>query len=179
MNKTASKATSKATTKRSKRTTAKVAKATGEKLTLMSGIAGGIAGGIGLGAGLMYLLDPDRGKRRRAMVGQKLTSSATAMNRAISMLGGLTYDLRNRAQGLAAETRGRLRHEEVDDRVLEARVRSRIGHVISHASDVRVRADHGCVDLIGKLPADESETVLAAVSKVRGVKGLSNHVEVH
>ena len=27
-----------------------------------------LIGGAGLGAGLMYLLDPDRGKRRRALV---------------------------------------------------------------------------------------------------------------
>jgi uncharacterized membrane protein len=35
-----------------------------------------LVGGAGLGAGLMYLLDPDRGERRRARLGEAMTDAA-------------------------------------------------------------------------------------------------------
>ena len=34
-----------------------------------------LIGGVGLGAALMYMLDPDRGKRRRALVQDKVTAA--------------------------------------------------------------------------------------------------------
>ncbi len=36
-----------------------------------------LLGGIGLGAALMYMVDPDRGKRRRALVRDKLLVRST------------------------------------------------------------------------------------------------------
>src|SRR5689334_12733821 len=35
-----------------------------------------LVGGAGLGAGLMYLLDPDRGERRRARLGETMSDAA-------------------------------------------------------------------------------------------------------
>jgi hypothetical protein len=35
-----------------------------------------LVGGAGLGAGLMYLLDPDRGQRRRAQLGETMSGAA-------------------------------------------------------------------------------------------------------
>ncbi len=71
------------------------------------GLAKGLLllGGIGLGAGLMYMLDPDKGRRRRALVRDQLTS---ASNRASKALGRTSRDLSNRAQGVVAEARKRL-----------------------------------------------------------------------
>ena len=140
---------------------------------------GGILGGIGAGAGLMYFLDPDRGKRRRAGVRDKVISSANDVVCALSPLGGVTRDARNRAYGLLAEARGRLRHEEVSDNVLEARVRSRLGHKIPHPEWVEVKADHGCVTLGGRIPASDAKTLLSCVSGVKGVKQVANQVDVH
>jgi len=60
-----------------------------------------VLGAIGLGAGLMYILDPERGRRRRAVARDKVTSAFNRTGRAISKK---SRDLSNRAYGLAAET---------------------------------------------------------------------------
>lgn len=62
---------------------------------------GGIGLGAGLGAGLMYILDPDRGKSRRAFARDKVTS---AMNRTGAAVSKTSHDLKNRARGVIAET---------------------------------------------------------------------------
>lgn len=60
------------------------------------------AAGLGSGAALMYFLDPDRGRRRRALVGDQVTGLAHDAQDAI---GKKQRDLQNRAKGLWAETR--------------------------------------------------------------------------
>jgi hypothetical protein len=42
-----------------------------------------LIGGLGLGAGLMYVFDPDRGKRRRAMARDKAESLWKDSGRAV------------------------------------------------------------------------------------------------
>jgi hypothetical protein len=55
--------------------------------------------GAGLGAGLMYILDPQMGRRRRALARDKMVSMGhTAQDAA----GVVSRDMRNRAQGLAS-----------------------------------------------------------------------------
>lgn len=56
--------------------------------------------GIGLGAALMYLLDPERGRTRRALLRDKVVSLS---NQTGDALGKTARDLRNRAQGVIAE----------------------------------------------------------------------------
>jgi hypothetical protein len=58
--------------------------------------------GLGSGAALMYFLDPDRGRTRRALVGDQVTGLT---NDAQDALGKKQRDLQNRAKGLWAETR--------------------------------------------------------------------------
>ena len=57
-------------------------------------------GGVALGAGLMFILDPDRGRRRRAVARDKVTS---AVNKTGEVIGKKSRDLKNRAQGVVAE----------------------------------------------------------------------------
>ena len=78
-------------------------------------------GGIGLGAALMYILDPDRGRRRRALVRDQL---ARAANKTPEALGATARDLSNRARGLTAEARRLVTSDDVSDQVLAQRVRS-------------------------------------------------------
>ncbi len=68
-------------------------------------VAGGGVGlllvGIGIGAGLMYLLDPERGRKRRALLRDKAVALS---NDASDAIGKTSRDLGNRAQGVVAET---------------------------------------------------------------------------
>jgi hypothetical protein len=58
--------------------------------------------GVGIGAALMYVLDPDRGKRRRALVRDKAVSLANQTGRIVAKK---SRDLTNRAKGMAAGMR--------------------------------------------------------------------------
>lgn len=57
--------------------------------------------GAGLGAGAMCLLDPSRGRRRRARLGE---AAARASHRAQAAVGMTVRDLQHRLSGLAART---------------------------------------------------------------------------
>jgi hypothetical protein len=55
---------------------------------------------FGLGALTMYLLDPEQGRRRRALLRDQLTHARRVVREQAS---GTARDLTNRAQGVAAE----------------------------------------------------------------------------
>lgn len=67
--------------------------------------------GLGLGAGLMFLLDPERGRRRRALVRDKAVHYGKVTQR---KLRGTSQHLSNKTHGLAAEVKGKL--ERVEER---------------------------------------------------------------
>ena len=64
------------------------------------GKIGLVLGGVGAGALLMYLLDPDRGRMRRAKLADQINSNANRLFRAAESKG---RHLRNRARGMAHE----------------------------------------------------------------------------
>lgn len=136
----------------------------------------GWAGSVLAGLGLMYLLDPERGKRRRALLGDKLLRSADAAGDALGTTG---RDLRNRTRGVFAEARSLVSRSRVSDEVLVERVRSKLGRVVTHPSSIEVDARDGRVKLSGPVLAREVEELLSCVSSVRGVDEVENRLEVH
>ena len=108
-----------------------------------------LIGGLMLGAAFAYLFDPDSGRRRRALV----------------------RDKGNRA--------ARAKTDNPTDEVLEARVRSQLGRVITHPHAVTVEACDGTVTLCGPICADELSTALRMAGGVRGVKEVVNAMEPH
>lgn len=145
-------------------------------LTLNAKTTAIIAGlGAAVGAGLAYLFDPTHGRRRRALLGDKLTS---ARHEAEEKVAKTARDAKNRAKGLAHETRGHLEHEEVPDDVLVDRVRSEMGHVIDHPGEVTVTALGGRVTLSGEVKPEEVEKLTQHVARVRGVAGIDNRLGV-
>lgn len=136
----------------------------------------GLLGGLGLGAGLMYFLDPQSGRRRRSQARDQLIHLMSKADDAVCCVG---RDMGHRAQGLAAEARSMLVGEEVSDRQLAERVRSKLGRVVSHPGAIHVAADNGQVTLTGRALAHEAECLLTCVGKVRGVTGVANRLELH
>jgi uncharacterized membrane protein len=135
--------------------------------------------GIGsfiLGAGAMYLLDPDRGARRRSLVRDQLVHAA---NKFGDGMAATARDTRNRAVGAAVGLRSRFQGDEADDAVLHERVRSAIGRVVSHPGAVTVTAYDGRVTLTGHVLADEVDELIRRVERVRGVREVRSELEIH
>jgi uncharacterized membrane protein len=132
---------------------------------------------IGLGAGLMYFLDGGAGRRRRAVVRDRL---AGVLHDAEDAIGKGTRDINNRVTGSIAGLRGMLAPtSHVDDETLIARVRSRLGRVVSHPHAVEVLADSGRITLRGDILAPEVPGLLAAVQMVKGVRDVDNQIQTH
>lgn len=135
-----------------------------------------LLGGIGVGVALMYVLDPDRGKRRRTMIRDKVESTGSKL---VKNAEKMRRDIGNRAYGFLAETRSLFRHEEVSDDVLISRVRSKLGRIPVHIDAFDVSAQDGTVTLSGGIGAGDVARVLRTTRLVRGVKAVENRFEIH
>lgn len=136
----------------------------------------GLISAAGIGAGFMYLFDPDRGKRRRAEIRNK----ARHINRvAIDAVGKTQRDLRNHLVGVVSEMNSRVRPEEVADSVLEARIRSKLGRVVSHPHAIEVRVVDGRAILTGPILAAEAVPLFEVISSIAGLKTIENLLELH
>ena len=61
-----------------------------------------ILGGLGAGAALMYLFDPNGGRRRRALIRDKAVGVSNSIRAGVT---ARTHDLANRTKGLMHEAR--------------------------------------------------------------------------
>jgi hypothetical protein len=132
--------------------------------------------GVGLGATLAFLLDPNRGARRRALVRDK---AVWGTRRTGEALDATARDLANRSRGIVAATRGRWSGQPVDDDRLVDRVRAKLGRVCTHAHAIDVEACDGEVTLRGPILSNEVDDVLATTGSVRGVEFVCNELEPH
>ncbi len=132
--------------------------------------------GLGLGTGLMFLLDPARGRRRRALLRDKAVWAARKTGDCVEVTA---RDLRNRTQGLVTGLQSRLSSEPVDDAVLVDRVRSKLGRVVSHPGAIHVTAQNGNVTLSGPVLSAEVPELLACVNRIQGVNEVTNNLELH
>jgi uncharacterized membrane protein len=132
--------------------------------------------GVVVGAGAMYLLDPDRGARRRSLLRDQ---GVRASHKLADGMSATARDARNRAVGAAAELRSRFRQDQADDEVLHERVRSAIGRVVSHPSAVIVTASDGAVTLSGDILEAEVDELMRRVGQVRGVREVQNELVIH
>ena len=71
----------------------------------------GLLVGVGAGLGLMYLLDPNQGARRRALIRDKAVG---VKNDITQMAESKATDLRNRAQGLLHEAKSTFSNGETE-----------------------------------------------------------------
>ena len=135
-------------------------------------------GGAALGAVAMYLSDPDRGRRRRALATDKIYSLAYRTSGALDVA---SRDLGNRLQGLRARTSRRIfrREEMTDDEILIARVRQKLGHAVAHPHAVHVTAHNGYVTLHGSILASEKPQLMQAVRRVHGIRDIEDRLQIH
>jgi hypothetical protein len=133
--------------------------------------------GAGLGAGAMYLLDPSRGRRRRARLGEAATH---ASHRVRAVAGMTARDVQHRLSGLAARTVALVVEEHAPaDAVLVERVRARLGRLVSHPGAIEVLASEGSVTLSGPVFEAEVEQLMKGVAAVAGVTVVDNQLEPH
>ena len=133
--------------------------------------------GIGFGAGLMYILDPAMGRRRRALVRDK---SVHAWKKTSDAVSATARDVSNRAVGLSGKLRSSFTCQEApSDAVLTDRIRSRIGHEVSHPRAIEVTADAGHIVMSGPVFAAEVDRLVSSVAGISGVKNVDNRLEVH
>jgi uncharacterized membrane protein len=130
----------------------------------------------GLGAGLMYLCDPDRGRRRRALLRDQAVHAA---HKTADGLWVASRDLANRTRGLAAVARVRFNDDEAGDAVLAERARAKLGLLVRHPHSIQVTVEGNRVILSGPVLADEVERLLSGVSRVRGVGAVENRLAIH
>ncbi len=126
--------------------------------------------GMAMGAGFMYLLDPDRGRRRRSLA---LERGGSVIRHAGRKASKIVRDLENRTRGLACS---RQTEEAVDDDVLVSRVRSRLGRLTMHPHRVDVTARDGVVRLHGAVRREEYDRLLSDICRVAGVRRVENRL---
>jgi osmotically-inducible protein OsmY len=136
-----------------------------------------LIGAIGVGAALMYFLDPDNGRRRRALVKDQVAHGKVALQDATE---AAVRNAANRTRGALARVQGSIatRDEPVDDVVLGERVRAAMGHVVSDPHAIEIRVHEGCVTLKGPALPHEIGELVACAERVRGVREVENRLSV-
>jgi hypothetical protein len=133
----------------------------GHTLTLVNGMI--------IGAMVMYVFDEHRGAKRRAYARDKLIRAGHLVGRTIKKR---SRDLMHRTIGVLAEARSSIRDRgaEIPDDILVDRVRSQLGHVVSHPGLLEVSARDGCILVRGQVLGSELDKIRTRLAKVRGVR---------
>jgi len=136
-------------------------------------------GGLAFGVVAMYLSDPERGRRRRGLAIDKMRSAVIRTGDTLDMV---SRDLGDRVQGLRVRTSNMLSRRNiapVDDRILMARVRQKIGRAVSNPHAIEITARQGCIILSGPVLAHERQQLLDTVRRVHGVSKLEDRLQIH
>ena len=132
-----------------------------------------IAAAFAAGAALMYYLDPQSGRRRRALARERGLSARHDTGR---LLQGKSRHAFDRARGAFARARSAFDGDIPDDDVLRDRIKSGMGHVIEHPGQVNVDVQQGYVVLRGHASIEEIEDLTLRLSGMRGVVGVDNRI---
>jgi len=131
--------------------------------------------GLGTGAAAGYLFHSESGQKRRAALaraGRKLLAQAAHRGKK-ALLDG-----QHRFAGLAAQWRANISKEKPLDCVLEERIRSRIGRIVSHPRKIHVVCDDGVAILWGLVLEEELIPLIEGVQRIPGVADVEDHLEV-
>src|SRR5262249_28334783 len=109
----------------------------GKKWVLLGGAAA-----TAVGAAALYFLDRERGKQRREVFSKNAGRLAERATKGVA-------DLHHRLQGKAIETWHGLHPDPPSDRVLEQRIRARMGRIVAHPRGIHVVSDRGVITFWG------------------------------
>jgi osmotically-inducible protein OsmY len=124
--------------------------------------------GVVTGAAAGYLLDPDRGRSRRARLGDQARSQARTASD--SLKSGLEYQ-RGVAKGMVHDITQPLRpRREYDDETLLQKVRSEALGYWDHPDTIEVDIRDGMVRLTGRVNSEKGRDQL--IELIRGVDGV-------
>lgn len=141
--------------------------------------SGWLAGAL-LGATTMFFSDPVRGRRRRALVRDQLRHVGVKTMRSADVAA---RDLANRLVGLQARARRLLfqrpDYGAADDQIVAARIRARLGRIVSHPHAVSVAVRGGQASLSGPILAHERDGLLRATFAVPGVVSVDDRLQAH
>lgn len=134
-----------------------------------------VAVALATGAAIMYYLDPQTGRRRRALVRDKGVGAGHEVE---DFARKGSRRLANRMRGALARTRARARMSEslVDDDQLHDRIRSKLGHLVDAPGMIDVRVHDGRVTLGGSASMHEIDALVGMVEAMPGVRALDNHL---
>jgi uncharacterized membrane protein len=124
------------------------------------------------GAAAFYFLDRDEGKQRRAAFSKRTRRLAEQAAKSMS-------DIRHRLQGKTLEAWHSLHPDQPSDRVLEQRIRARMGRIAAHPHGIHVVSDGGVITLWGAAGESEIRRLVDAVESMPGVSEVLNHLERH
>lgn len=135
-------------------------------------------GSVGIAAVAMYFLDPQQGRTRRAAMRDQI-QKASIQTRKAADVG--SRDLAKRTAGVLASIRSLLpsQRQPVADEQLAARVRSKIGHVLSHPKAIATQVSGNTVTLKGPILRAEVPLLMARVWAIPGVQEVVNQLDIH
>jgi hypothetical protein len=138
---------------------------------------GSIIGSLGLGAIVMFFMDPQRGRRRRALVRDQVVHLTNRMRDARRVTAA---DISNRSRGFRAMASRWLRRDRpASDRDVTERVRSRLGRVVSHPHALEVAVSDGHVTLSGAILLEEVQPLVSMVKTVEGVRSVEDRMSAY
>ena len=129
--------------------------------------------GLCVGAIAMYFLDPQTGRRRRALVRDQVTHAKTAL---IDFQEAKRKDLAYRASGWWSASISTLRSHDDSNEAVNARLRGKLGRLVSHPHAIDTAVVSGHAVLRGRILAAELDRVLDEIARVHGVREVDNQL---
>ena len=137
---------------------------------------GSFIAGAAWGAGLMYILDPNRGRTRRARVRDKVVRGIHVLQcESSKQLRNAGHHLVGSVLELRSSVRDRVRNIEPD--ILIDRVKAQLGRDVRHMRMLDFHVADDCLVVEGPVLRGEAEKIRRKLEKVRGVKSCDVRVE--
>lgn len=130
--------------------------------------------GICVGMLAMYYLDPNRGRRRRALLSDKIISSSSKLG---DFIDAAVENILGELKGLIASVNRLFRYNErVPNALLVERLRSKMGRCVSHPRAIEIVANDGEIVLRGPILEGEVQPLISCLRSVNGVRAIRNEL---